>query len=745
MDKAAPTGRTTTEADHRRRERQEPSTVAGEQAPLLLIAPALSRGDPGTRQWLRSAGQAAQRRQVAAALGQRQGNRLLQHQLAAITDTTDAPRRHIQREDGEDEEEAPSHETPTARAETMSEERSAETPVTEVVVTEEEARQDLYGAGPMPTTEEIEANMQRDLAITEGSENILYIDMPGLIGGMPYRRDFMQGIFATLRDARNAITEETVYRQWHDHPEDPQALAALNQRIAQFEREVGTGIRQQIRNYWQGESGDPTSASTIAAGCTEIGNAIEAERLALFPEGSELPGSLTIAEPNPLKERLRAQWQRIGSELLPLVRNLGLGRGEDRRARQSLETLRTRIDQVRQIVDPSLSRRQVQTLSTRWTQAVASAREAAQSFTTLANQIAESGRRAGVMATAVMDPQTTPILVPMARRTAAVTFRGERSTYHTHHESRMSYYREAFMLTGAPPERSLSQVPTQGGNTRQQRVRQVFDNLCQRGTAVSEAKMLAAIAYSEGSFGSTQSVDMVRFSWGILSFQGGALMGVLRRLREQDPAVFQAYFEDYGITIRERGRSPQPTEQTSREMSGRAEGVQSHEALGVSDLLVYDHRTRVWVSGNEGLAVIQSDPRYQALFVAAGNTTAAQAAQMEAARGSFIHSVRNEELTLGSAPNQHTLQVKDFVNSEVAMFCLVERKVASGNIGFATAMFQAYLRDRQIEATALPMQPQTDIAAWVRGYRSGARWELADNLEPAGIPALSDSTYQGQV
>lgn len=730
---------------------------------LILLAEAPVEG------WTPSAARRlypAQQQALVAEIGQERGNRQAQVLIDALRlgpanglaaggqERLRPPTALVQRAQDDDEEEEDVEEHSSERLREMRAARAAQAagpPLTVVEVTPEEALEDLRGPGPMPQTAEIEENMRRELAISEGTETLLYINMPGLIGGMSFKRERMRPMFEALKRARDAITQEAVYQQWLENPADPARRAALDERIARFEEELGLGIRTEIRDGWQGrQAGDPAGAAAIGQACREIGETLRGERERLFAAGGPPAEALEIPDLGAVRDRLGEQHQRITGELVPGANRLALGSlgaGVRTAPLSSLSTLRAAISQAHQAVCERVRGASLARLDSLLGNAVLLAGQAAAAFDGLAEQMADHNQRVAYMVASIMDPDVVPILVPATRQTAAVTFRGERSTYHTRHESRMSYYEHAYMLAEAPPPRSLAEAPARRpSNARLARVGDVFRALSALNVAASEAKILAAIAYSEGGFGSTQTVDMVRLSWGILSFQGGALMNLLRRIRDESPAVFGEYFESFGITIREAGRTPAPVERQSREMAGPEEGFRTHEAYSVEDLLVYDHRARVWVAGNEGLAVIQGDPRYQALFVAAGNVGAVQMAQAAEACGRFIHPVRNQRLTLGDGEAGSSLRIGDFVNNEVAMFGLVDRKVANGNIGFASAMFNAYLEARGLTAQELAAAPnQPDIAAWVRGYDVDIRWDLADHLAPAGVEALSDSAYAGAV
>lgn len=696
------------------------------------------------------------------------GNRQVQRLLARRIGSANKPQQHkkaplmIARDDLE-----PAQGATSARAASSPSSMQASPPVegarsepTEarpdrIEITEEEAGV-VEGPAGLPSIADIEMSMREDMQMTQSTQEILYINMPELIAGMGYTADRMQRIFRPLQQGRDRIVQPA-YSAWRAQPTVPARRAAFDQAMARFESEVGTGVRQQIRNYWQSRRvGDPANAKAIITALQAITRSLASEHETLFSSGSEspitLPALLEISAPRAIQSRLRAYSQCINGDLIRRTNGLradNLGRSRTRRSVASLTRAAQRINQVISAIQRQLRGRAVSTLRTGLDQAIQQIRDAVSAFTLLVSDLQNHNRRITYMVTRIMNAQALPILVPTTRQSATVTFHGQQTRFRTHHESRMAYYAQPFQLTGVPTPSRLpaatgghSNVPT---GARERRMFDVYSRLRNLQVPVSEAKILAAIAGGEGSFSTTQTIDRVRFSWGIIQFQGMALMSLLRLLKERSPSIFAAYFETYGITIRQPGQTLAPVRPASRYVPGQEQGIGTSEAQGVDSLFVYDHSARAWTRGNEALAVIQRDPRYQALFVAAAQETDVQAVQMLAARGQFIHAVRNTSLMLGSAGSQRRLRISDFVNSEVAMFGLVERKVATGNISFATRMFNAYLQARRLTVESLQSSPhQADIASWVRGYqRIAVRWTLGEGLSTANVPALRNDSYAG--
>lgn len=345
-----------------------------------------------------------------------------------------------------------------------------------------------------------------------------------------------------------------------------------------------------------------------------------------------------------------------------------------------------------------------------------------------------------------------------------VTFDDRSVRFRTHQESRMAYYGDVYnrigsVRTTAPKGKPAKTPSNENGqeagqkkkfkNKKIQRLYDIFHSLQDFNVPVSEAKLLATIASGEGSFSTTQTIDRVRVSWGLIQFQGHTLMQTLRHLQQNAPEFFRQYFEAYGIYLQDK-QNPilKPSKRSDRLVTGESVGVPSKEAKGVSDLIVYDHSGSVWVHGNEALAVIQGDPRYQAIFAIAGEQAEAQAAQLMTARKSYLHNARNWKMTLGRGKNAKKISVGEVFNSELAMLPIIDRKVHTGNVKFVNALLKAYMINKGKTPEDLTIPPnQSDFSAFVVEYTKNhvesVRWHLVENLRASGIPDLSGSTYTG--
>jgi len=592
----------------------------------------------------------------------------------------------------------------------------------------------------------------RDLALREETERALYINMPGLIAGMGYQRERMQSLFSRIRSGREQLVQ-SAYNEWQQTPDNEVRQAAFEAAMRTFEEQVGSDVRSQAQQHWQRkQAGDHSQAQAMAARARQAQSALQAVTEQLLPDRSEPAVPLEATNLQDLRDRLvELRALMPGDRELTALKLGQLGDDPSRELRASLRIGSQRITQLANSLRQAPRPGRMAVLQTRMQQATDSLQDAIGHLDRAAVAILQHNRRVQRMADRVLDPEQVPLLIPAVHRTATVIFGEGRYRYGTHQESRMAYFAEAFNLRGvtpaqAPPSAVDPHLPNQPAPRR---AYEVFQILQARAMPLSEAKILAAIASGEGQFSSVQAIDRVRFSWGFIQFQGAALMGVLRRIQENSPETFSRYFERYGVAIAESGRTPTPLARQERVIPG-AGGVPSREASGVEGLLVYDHRSYVWVGGNEALSVIQGDPRYQTLFVAAAQEPDVVYAQVLQARDAFVHSVRNERIRLASQGSQATLRVRDFANNEVVMFALVSRKVGSGNIAFASRMFNAYLaaEERTLEQlTTSPDQP--GMAAFTRGYTipggSQIHWQRAENLEQASIQPLSDSDYVGAV
>lgn len=185
----------------------------------------------------------------------------------------------------------------------------------------------------------------------------------------------------------------------------------------------------------------------------------------------------------------------------------------------------------------------------------------------------------------------------------------------------------------------------------------------------SDRRILMAISVAEGGFGSLNTYDKARVSWGLIQFNRGSFVRVLQAARSADPVAFQNRFEQYGITVAGDDRSEEPAE---------AETQWPGDTSWSGELYVYDHGSHVWTAGTRAAEIIQQDPRYQVLLVRAGDEESVRAAQVEEALRSYVADILDMRITLHLSSGHVTLRIADVATTELLVFCIGDIAVHYG-------------------------------------------------------------------
>ena len=629
-------------------------------------------------------------------------------------------------------------------------------------------------------TYDVSKKMLEDFEVRKTTKQILFINMPGFNAGMPYYPQRSTRILRLLRKGRKRVLPK--YRAHLNAPTNKDLRAEFDKAMQDFEAKEGTQARKVVYDFWVRQQ---VQAGQLTTTLTEISTLITQTNTALLADAEKLPKTLNVSNARELAGRLKDLEMKVGDGITSVRARMGwttvfIGAERWKLARQ-LSVMRSRVRRLRNLVRPQGKRQErklrggsVSWLSRLFSLITKQSQEVAQKITGLAGvknqEIAKFNQKCSRMATSIMDPRQVPGLIPTTKRTAIITFKGKRLTFGTHIESRLAYFANVFNLLGIKPakkppekaektpgeEKKFMEIKNKHVRRKVQGVYDAYNTLKKIGCSESEAKILATISGAEGRFHTTQALDMVRFSWGLIQFQGASLLSVLRLLRDKYSGVFREYFEAYGIVITggkppipglKKGQYPgiKPVKRKERFISGEARGIPSREASGVGSLLVYDHAKGVWVSGNEGLDVIQRDPRYQALFALVGQMAAGQKVQAEKALARYIHDIRETRVTLGGKGNRRTFRLKEIIKNEHSMFGLVETKVRRGNVGFVKGMLDSYMTKKGKKVDDMTSLDQNELAMFVHAYlrKVNTRWFLLKFLKLAGIQDMRTNKYDG--
>lgn len=237
----------------------------------------------------------------------------------------------------------------------------------------------------------------------------------------------------------------------------------------------------------------------------------------------------------------------------------------------------------------------------------------------------------------------------------------------------------------------------------------------------AEARVMRAVSLLEGGFDSINTYDTGYVSVGFIQFAclkegGGSLGAVLRQLKQDDPAAFQATFRNFGLDVTPDGK-----------------------------LAALDLATGAELTGPAAAQEIIDDKRLIAVFQRAGQKSEPfLAAQIQTAKNLYFPG--EDAVSILIDGRTLTGKVSDIVKSEAGLATLMDRKVNTGKIDPLPAILNTLAA--QIRPTTL-----ADLAAYERDIIAAVKYRkdyLADPSlsQPAAAPArrviLSSRKGQGR-
>ncbi|MFT7625759.1 MAG: hypothetical protein ACI9WU_004950 [Myxococcota bacterium] len=646
--------------------------------------------------------------------------------------------------------------------------------------TDRDAAAKASEAGVFPTNAQIEANVARDLKLSESTTPYIFMNQPGFIGGVGYQKKRMQAVINHLKKAHKVVVDGAAYKAWEKKKDDAALTATLQADIQAAEVPHGAAARALVVKYWEArKKKDPTPILQPGKDLEGLEKKLGDAETSVFAGVDDKAEQVELVDHTARSRELaeiEAALAKIGKSVLAGVYG---SRTQRRALNRSVSKANKAVASARKAVKAKLKAAEVSTLAERLTAARKALTEARKLVVERAKAVADPvvkyNEDVARAVTFVGDVALVPALVIAPAKRATVTINGRRMTFKTHHHSRMAYYGDVYIPTGYGLPRTAGTKAT-----RKNEVRTKMYEYVQKFGTTSDAKVLASIAVGEGDFHTVQTIDRVRVSWGLVQFQGSTFVQALRNVESGDAAFFKSHFEAHGITFAKKGRTPAATKRTGREVAGADRSQPSSEARGVDSLMVYDHAASVWVTGNDALEVMQKDPRYQALLADAGTREEGKSAQMKVAMKEYLKRGLNTRLTFGKGGGKVTLRVREIFKSEVSIFGLTDRMVHTGNVKWAGKMLVQYMaqvnkervaarKKQEAEAAekraasgdATPVEAlppvtkmsavdlksvdQSHLAAFFKKYTGGPaiRWHLIDDagLKASGVPKASDSSY----
>jgi|GEM_PF-3347621 len=568
--------------------------------------------------------------------------------------------------------------------------------------------------------------------VSDSTEEHIHINTPGYLAGLGWNKTVMAPWFAEAKAGYEVHVKAAFERYKVDGTDT--SRAAVDAAIAEFEKDHGKRVRQGVADYWARlPAGAP---ERLAATATEAGSlADELERA----RGQKLVSAEMFKS---IPDTLAAQMQNL--ETLSTT-DYSMGSKTMKEALAGTFTaFRKAADSLKQLSRKSQVGQKQLRLATKKIRAGSAA------LSKLAAKAKEHSR----FAARALNVDELPLLQVVDRRTVKWRFKTDsQGTFKDKPNHRFAAYTETFHGTPRPlPAKGKGNKDGKknGHEARIERIKKTVVDLRAQGVGESNSKMIAAVSGAEGKFDSVQAIDRVRFTWGMIQFATGHLVGVLKRIKDSQRAVWEEYFAPYGIAI---GRPKGQTDPTrdEREKPGQERGRATKEAAArdVRDLWVFDHAAKVWVQGNEGLAVIQKDPRYQMLFAAAGRTQGARVAQMTYGDAKYAKPwwSRSFKVKFAGDKKPSKIAYKACFRSEVAMFPMVHGAISGSGHANAIKALKKYatthgLNADTIEAHLASASAQAELAELVKKHtQREVRWKTMQWASEAGYP-LDDTTYK---
>ncbi|MCB9232040.1 MAG: hypothetical protein H6581_10275 [Bacteroidia bacterium] len=617
--------------------------------------------------------------------------------------------------------------------------------------------------GPAPAEgsleAQVEANMASDFQIVDASvEDFLYVNLPELIAGKGKMKTAKKA-WALIRNYRNSVLNP-LYGEYVKDPENVGKKEAYEAALANMEKEIGPQVRAIARAWW---ATDVEGITNLTAESTNIGKDLGQNLESIATATAQPEFDPATLDTTGLKESLgslkkRIQGVRSSSE------DVGMSEADEKYCLNKGYTAMVETGSALKVLGKKkLTSGDLTKLSGHIQKAI--------DHQKLVSEKLEIAKAAAVakndslkdIIDRINDPEKTPLVKEVKRHKVSVKFTGKEgnettASYNTKPESTIGIYEDVWSPMSISDQKGSFNRPT-GGERGAQVYRDLKGN---HGFPEGEAKVLGSVAVGEGDFHSINTVDIMRISLGFIQFAGASFVGLLGDLKKADPAYYQKQFANYGILINDgKSKMPKITTRDTRFKPGQQVDHPAEEHnKNLGKIVVYDHQNRVWVSGLEAMAVLQSDPRYLTLIQSSAGDVEMKLAQVNRARFGYLHPVRkttvsyadlglvDPDLPEGSKKkSDKKVKISDVMNNEVAIYAATAWGIAAGPAkgqSLARKFLIGFVKEKGIKTIEeLKGISQTELAEYVRRTHDSSTWSRPDKLGEALGSPLSKSEYIG--
>jgi hypothetical protein len=597
----------------------------------------------------------------------------------------------------------------------------------------------------------VEANMQRDLVIESANvEDFLYVNIPDIISGTAKSKKAM-AMWKQIKNYRDKHLTE-VFGAHVTKPDDPVAQQAYEAALQAMEVTLGPEIRKIAKSLWYI---DPAFAGTLNTEAGALHGDLDTLHTSL-ETATAVAGfdaaTLDVANFKSAAEGIKDRIAKFFSD----ADDLGLSDDDAGKIRNpAVKALRTMKSVVKSLGAKKLSTKTIESVKDGLVKAAEQMKTAQAEMEALTTKIEARNKANKYITDHIEDPTKVPLVKPVKRHNVSVTFKGDgpdaevKASYNTKPESMIGIYENVWSPKSISDKAGNFDRP--GGAKRGAKV---YEELKTEGFTESEAKILGSVSTGEGDFHSLNSVDVMRISLGFIQFAGASFTALLEDLKKQDPTYFQDHFEQYGILINNGEKSiPAVTRRDTRFVPGAEHHKPKEEDNKTNNkLVVYDHKSRVWVNGAEALAVLQSDPRYLTLIQSSGSNRSMELAQIKRAKDKYHNATRLGRIKYKSvgleAPDgdkNATFQVRDVFKNELCAYGSTAWGIAAGpsnGVDLAEDVIEDIVKSKKLKTLAeLQAVSQSEMTIFFKKHYE--KWDRPTKFgEETGKP-LSDSVYDG--
>lgn len=216
-------------------------------------------------------------------------------------------------------------------------------------------------------------------------------------------------------------------------------------------------------------------------------------------------------------------------------------------------------------------------------------------------------------------------------------------------------------------------VQSMGTRMRDIPANEIENLLRAAGISESESRVMKAVSLLEGGFDSVNTYDTGFVSVGFIQFAAlsagsGSLGEVMRRMKIDSPAAFEAHFQDFGLDVAPNGQ-----------------------------LVALDPSSGAEFVGPQANSKIISDKRLAAVFQRAGQVSREfRVSQLKVAKEMYYPA--DDRITVSVGGRSLSARVRDIFRTEAGMATLMDRKVNTGRLAGLNEAVQAVMQRNGLDS-----------------------------------------------